>query len=72
MIDEVLARFILAVLVLAVGLLFLLGLYRFGTTLFGHQASDLLAEIRDFIRHFGPDKYGYQWWAKGLSHWHQT
>jgi hypothetical protein len=38
MIDDISVRFILAVLVLVVGLLFLYGLYRFGTTLFGHQS----------------------------------
>lgn len=72
MIDDVSVRFILAVLVLLVGLLFLFGLYRFGTTLFGHQSSDLFSEIRDFIKHFGFDKYHYQWWTDGLSNWHQN
>jgi Ca2+/H+ antiporter len=72
MIDDISVRFILAVLVLVVGLLFLYGLYRFGTTLFGHQSSDLFKELREFIMHFGPDKYNYQWWSEGLSQWHQS
>jgi hypothetical protein len=72
MIDDVSVRFILAILVLVVGLLFLFGLYRFGITLFGHQSSDLFQELREFIMHFGPDKYGYQWWSESLSTWHQS
>lgn len=68
MIDDISVRFILAVLVLVVGLLFLFGLYRFGTTLFGHQSTDLFRELREFIT----DKYGYQWWSESLSTWHQS
>ena len=68
MIDDISVRFILAVLVLVVGLLFLFGLYRFGTTLFGHQSTDLFWELREFIT----DKYGYQWWSESLSTWHQS
>ena len=71
MLDETSLRFILAVLVLLVGLLFLFGLYRFGTTLFGSQSSNLFAELRDFLMHFGPDPRRSQWWTDGLSNWYQ-
>ena len=71
MLDEPSLRFVLAVLVLVVGLLFLFGLYRFGTTLFHGQSSNLFAELRDFLMHFGPDTRRSQWWADGLSNWHQ-
>lgn len=46
--DEMCFHFILAVLLLIVGLLFLFDLFRFGTTLFGTQSSKLFAELREF------------------------
>jgi hypothetical protein len=52
--DEMSFRFILAVLLLVVGLLFLFGLFRFGTTLFETRSASLFAELRDYFRH-GPD-----------------
>src|SRR5437868_1961205 len=65
-------RYAIAVLILVVGLIFLFGLYRFGTTLFGSQSTSLFAELRDFLMHFGPDSRRYQWWLDGLSNWYQT
>ena len=71
--DEMSFRFILAILVLIVGLLFLFGLFRFGTTLFGTQSSDLFAELREFLMHGpGPDPRRYRWWTDSLSNWYQT
>ena len=72
--DEATVRFILAVLVLLVGLLFLFGLFRFGITLFGTQASNLFAELRESLMHFGPgpDPRRYRWWTDSLSSWYQT
>lgn len=65
-------RFILAVLVLAVGLTFLFGLYRFGIALFGTESGGLFRELREFLMHFGPDSKRYQWWVDGLSNWYQN
>jgi ABC-type glycerol-3-phosphate transport system permease component len=65
-------RYALSVLVLLVGLLFLFGLYRFGTTLFSSHTSNILAELRDFLMHFGPDSRRFQWWADGLSNLYQS
>jgi ABC-type glycerol-3-phosphate transport system permease component len=71
--DEMSFRFILAVLLLIVGLLFLFGLFRFGTTLFETRSSRLLDELREFLRHGpGPDLRRYRWWTDSLSNWYQT
>lgn len=71
--DETSIRFILAVLVLIVGLIFLLGLFRFGTTLFGTQSSNLFTELREFLLHGpGSDPRRYRWWTDSLSNWYQT
>lgn len=68
MFDEVTIRFILAVLVLLVGLSFLLGLFRFGTALFsGDGSKAFFSELHDFIMHFGPESRRFQWWADGLA-----
>ena len=72
MLDEMSLRFILAVLVLAVGLTFLFGLYRFGIALFGSESAGLFREIEKFLMHFGPDPKRYQWWVDGLSNWYQN
>ena len=72
MLDEVTIRFILAVLVLAVGLTFLFGLYRFGLALFGSESAGFMRELREFLMHFGPDPARYQWWVDGFTTWHQN
>lgn len=72
--DEVTVRFALSVLVLVIGLLFLFGLFRFGITLFGTQASNLFAELREFLMHFSPspDPRRYHWWTDSISSWYLT
>jgi hypothetical protein len=71
--DEMSFRFILAVLVLVVGILFLFGLFRFGITLFQTQSSRLFTELDEILmRGLGPDSRRYRWWADSLSNWHQT
>ena len=49
MLDEMSLRYILAVLVLAVGLTFLFGLYRFGIALFSSESAGLFRELREFL-----------------------
>ncbi len=72
-IDEISFRFILAVLVLVVGLLFLFGLFRFGTTLFRSQTFNFLAELRESLVQGPPiDPRFYRWWTESLSNWYQS
>lgn len=74
MIDETILRYGIAVVVLIVGLVFLFGLYRFGTTLFGQQASNFMTEIRDLFMHWGgPGSHRqYEWLFGNLANWYQT
>lgn len=73
MLDEMTIRFILAVLVLVVGVLFLFGLFRFGTTLFSAEASRMFfSELREWFMHFGPDFRRFQWWTEGVSSAYQN
>ena len=72
MVDETMWRYGIAVIVLAVGLVFLYGLYRFGTTLFGAQSSTQFSELREFIMHFGPDSRRNQWIVESAASWYQS
>lgn len=70
--DETLLRYALAVLVLAVGLLFLWGLYRFGARLFAETHTSRFAQLLEFLVGSGPDVRRNQWVVEGLSNWYQA
>ncbi len=70
MIDDISVRFILAVLVLVVGLLCIFGLYRFGTTLFGHQLPNLIRHLDEYISNVHPNNT--QRLTEVLTNWHQS
>lgn len=72
MIDEISLRYGLALLVLIVGVVFLYGLYRFGTMLFGEHQFKMFEELRDCLLNFGPEFRRYKMWVEGFSNWHQA
>jgi hypothetical protein len=69
MVDETIWRYGIAVIVLVVGMVFLYGLYRFGTTLFGAQSSTQFTEL---IMHYGPDSRRNQWIVESAASWYQN
>jgi hypothetical protein len=75
MVDETLIRYGIAVLVLAVGLIFLFGLYRFGIALFGQNSANLWEDIRHLFRdliHHPSSHRSQEWIASTASDWYRT
>jgi cytochrome b subunit of formate dehydrogenase len=73
MLDETLLRYSLAVIVLLVGLIFLFGLYRFGTSLFEGTKTAFFKEIAEFMHHMLFDKMRNQsWFMDSASNSYQT